>query len=213
MFHGCVELNFPQGEGKKSTYQKESDQEGRDTSKRLCEGDGMNSDALKPVTYAFVDAANIIYRDNEANPWKIDLKKLIKYLRERFGVSKVLYFGGVDVQNGTQMRLYRKLESWGYELYLNPVKRFRNAQGQLYIKADVDSRMTFEMMRTMPEYQRAVVLTGDGDFFWVLQYVCNCKDSFLLASHRKTASELKRLFRHKCISLDDVRQHLEYFTY
>ena len=170
----------------------------------------MIEEKPKPVTYAFVDAANIIYRDAEPSPWKIDLKKLIKYLRERFIASRVLYFGGVDHQNRTQIDLYRKLESWGYELHLNSVKRFVNQQGKWYLKADVDSRMTFEMMRLLPEYDRAVVLTGDGDFFWVLQCMRYSKDVFLLASHRKTASELKRLFQHKCISLEDAREWLEY---
>ncbi len=69
----------------------------------------MNSDVPKTVTYAFVDAANVLYRHSLPDPWKIDLKKLIKYLRERFGVSKVLYFGGVDPQNTTQLHLHQKM--------------------------------------------------------------------------------------------------------
>ena len=173
----------------------------------------MSSDASKPVTYAFVDAANIIYRDVELHPWKIDLKKLIKYLRERFGVSKVLYFGGIDDRNATQIRLHEKMKTWGYELHLNPIKRFMNEQGKWYIKADVDSHMTFEMMRLFRQYDRAIILTGDGDFYWVLKYLLENKGFvWLLASHRKTAKELKRLFGHRFINFDDSRQSLEYIS-
>ncbi len=177
----------------------------------LCEVDAMSTETSKPVIYAFVDAANIIYRDSEPDPWKIDLKKLIKYLRERFGVTKVLYFGGVDDRNKTQINLYKKLESWGYDLRLNPVKHFVNEYGKWYMKADVDSRMTFEMMRLYSEYDQAIILTGDGDFYWVLKYLFEKKDRmWLLASPRKTARELKRLFGHLYMSLDDTRRLIEY---
>lgn len=171
----------------------------------------LSNQKRQPVTYAFVDAANIIYRDSEPDPWKIDLKKLIKYLKERFGVSKVLYFGGIDNENEKQIGLYRKMETWGYDLHLNTVKRFVNERGEWYLKADVDSRMTFEMMRLLSEYDRAVLLTGDGDFYWVFEHLLEHKERiWLLASPRKTAKELKQLFGHRFSSLDDTKKWLEW---
>lgn len=163
-----------------------------------------------PVTFAFVDAANVIYRDTDARPWKIDLKKLIKYLQERFGTSRVLYYGGIDHRNDTQFRLYEKMKTWGYELRLNPVKHFVNERGEWYTKADVDSRMTFDMMRLLPAYDRAVILTGDGDFYWVVEYLLQEKEHvWLLASPGKTAKELKRLLAGDFGNLDNLRAHLE----
>src|SRR3990167_10211483 len=144
----------------------------------------------QPVTYVFVDAANIIYRDSEPNPWKIDLRKLITYLKERFGASKIFYFGGLDDRNKVQIHIYKKLESWGYALRLNPVKRFVNERGEWYLKADADARMAFEAMKYKDEYDRAVFLTGDGDFFWLLEYLVQQKEKiWLLASPKKTAKE------------------------
>ena len=74
------------------------------------------------ITYAFVDSANIVYRDTDRNPWKIDLKKLITYLKERFGASRVFFYGGIDKNNKVQVQLYEKMKTWGYEMCLNPVK-------------------------------------------------------------------------------------------
>lgn len=51
------------------------------------------------MTYAFVDSANIVYRDADRNPWKIDLKKLMAYLQERFGATHVFFYSGLDHQN------------------------------------------------------------------------------------------------------------------
>lgn len=162
-------------------------------------------------TYAFIDAANVIYHNSDFNPWKIDLRKLIKYLNERFGVSKTFYYGGIDDRNKVQVRICQKMKSWGFILRLNPVKHFVNDRGEWYTKADVDSRMTFEMMHLLPEYDRAVVLTGDGDFFWVLDYLLQQKERvWLLASPKKTAKELKTLFGHRFTSLDDTRRWIEY---
>lgn len=177
----------------------------------LCECDCMNSDIPKPVTYAFVDAANILFRNTESTSWRIDLKKLIKYLQERFGATKIFYFGGQDDRNKIQANLHRKLAMWGYELRLNPVKHFMNDRGEWFIKADVDSRMSFEMMRLFSQYDRAVVLTGDGDFYWVLEYLLQKKERvWLISSPRSTARELKKLFGSDFANLDSLRIPLQY---
>lgn len=191
--------------------EKESLFEGRDRPKTVWDGGGMQPENSTPVTYVFIDAANVIYRHGNERLWKIDLKKLIKYLQERFGASKIFYFGGIDYQNAAQMSIYRRMLEWGYELRFNPVKHFVNDRGERYLKADVDSRMTFEIMRLFPEYDRAVILTGDGDFYWVLEYICKQKtDVRLLASPAKTAKELKQLFGHKFTNFDDLKKWLEY---
>lgn len=48
-------------------------------------------------TYAFIDASNLFYGGEKSLGWKIDYLKLIKYLKKRYGVTKVFYFGGVEI--------------------------------------------------------------------------------------------------------------------
>src|SRR3989338_1558994 len=171
----------------------------------------MLYDPPKQVIYAFVDAANIMYRPNDLHSWKIDVLKLLMYLRERFGVSRVFYYGGVDYLNAVQVRMYEKMRNWGYELCINPVKRFVNEAGERYLKADVDSRMTFDMMHLLSEYDRAIVITGDGDFYWVLQYLLHQKEKvWLLSRNKKTAKELKKLFGGNFANFDNLRSVLEF---
>lgn len=163
------------------------------------------------ITFAFIDASNIIYRGTDKNPWKIDLKKLIKYLKERFNTKRVLYYAGVENTNQAQLGLYKKMKVWGYEMKLNKVKYFVNEKGEWYSKADVDARMVFEMMKYFNHYDQAVVLTGDGDFYWALEYLIQKrKRIWLIASPSKTAKELKQLFGHRFNSLDDTRKWLEF---
>ena len=68
-------------------------------------------------------------------------------------------------------------------------------------------------MHLVSEYDRAVFLTGDGDFFWLLQYLVQSKEKiWLLASPKKAAKELKKLFGPDFANLDNLRSLLEYVS-
>ncbi len=49
----------------------------------------------KPI-YAFIDASNLFYGGVKSLGWKIDYKKLIKYLKDKYSVSKTFYYGGIE---------------------------------------------------------------------------------------------------------------------
>ena len=156
-------------------------------------------------TFAFIDASNIYYGTKEAG-WKIDFEKLKSYLVSRFDVSRIFYFGAINEAEKFDVKLQEELISLGYELMLVTLKKFRNGKK----KADTDSRMTFEMMKIKDEYDRAVVLTGDGDFFWVLNYLKEVKEKiWLLGMANRTAGELTKLFGSSFIHLGNVRKTVE----
>lgn len=155
----------------------------------------------KPVTFVFIDATNIIYGAGGAG-WKVDFKKLMSYLKGRYQALKVLYYGGIDSNNQKQLNFYKKLEFFGYELRLVPVKTFKDGKK----KADVDSRMTFEIMLLLNQYNNAIFMTGDGDFFWVFEYLIQTKIGVkLIANSRSTARELKQLFKQHFTDLQLLR--------
>ncbi|MCX6784095.1 MAG: NYN domain-containing protein [candidate division WWE3 bacterium] len=49
-----------------------------------------------PKTYAFIDASNLFYGGEKSLGWKIDYLKLLKYLKDKYNVSQIYYFGGVE---------------------------------------------------------------------------------------------------------------------
>lgn len=160
----------------------------------------------KQITYAFIDASNIIY--GAANHgWKMDFVKLYSYLSTRFKVDKIYYYAGLDKDNLKQIHFYEKLQEFGYTLHLVPVKVFKDGKK----KADIDSRMTFEMMKYFSQYDNAVVLSGDGDYYWVLEYLLLNKKSVKLIAHTKsTARELKKLFGEKFTDLSRIKNKIEF---
>jgi uncharacterized LabA/DUF88 family protein len=50
----------------------------------------------KPI-YAFIDASNLFYGGVKSLGWKIDYKRLLKYLKEKYQVRKAFYFAGVEI--------------------------------------------------------------------------------------------------------------------
>lgn len=49
----------------------------------------------KPI-YAFIDASNLFYGGEKSLGWKIDYKKLFKYLKDKYNVQKCFYYGGIE---------------------------------------------------------------------------------------------------------------------
>jgi len=186
-------------------------------------------------TYAFIDASNLFYGGEKSLGWKIDYKKLIEYLKEKYGISQVFYFGGVEIHNfeysylqnetvplnelekhlvtlvkeeGSKMteanlllidrhlkrvRFYQKLNSFGYKLYLKPVKLYEQEDGTTRRKANCDVDMAFNLMKEKDNFDRAVVLSGDGDFLPVLKYLkASGKDMVILGRSKRTAKEIKQ---------------------
>ena len=52
----------------------------------------------KIKSYAFIDASNLFYGGEKSLGWKIDYKRLLIYLKRKYGVSKIFYFGGIEIQ-------------------------------------------------------------------------------------------------------------------
>ncbi len=46
---------------------------------------------MKKPAYAFIDASNLFYGGVKSLGWKIDYKKLIKYIKTKYLVKKVFY--------------------------------------------------------------------------------------------------------------------------
>ncbi len=48
-------------------------------------------------TYAYIDASNLFYGGKKSLGWSIDYQKLHTYLKEKYSVSHVFFFGGVEI--------------------------------------------------------------------------------------------------------------------
>lgn len=161
-------------------------------------------------TYAFIDAANIIYGTRDEG-WKVDFRKLYKYLKERFKCKKIYYFAGVEDRNPKQQRFYKLLQRIGYDLFLKQVKIYTQPDGSKVRKANCDVDLTFYAMRDLEKYDRVIFLSGDGDFEILLKHYIKVKKEVLVfANSRRTAKEIKILKGIQFNDLLSLRSVLEY---
>src|SRR3990167_3792550 len=160
-------------------------------------------------TYAFIDASNIIYGTRDEG-WKVDFKKLYKYLTERYECKKIYYFGGQEKSDEKQTSFYKKLTGFGFELILKPVKMFKQPGGKQVRKANCDVDLTFYAMRDRDLFNRVIFLSGDGDFEILLKYFLEqYKEVIVIANARRTAREIKSLVEGNFTNLNLLKDLLD----
>ncbi|MBI4992324.1 MAG: NYN domain-containing protein [Candidatus Harrisonbacteria bacterium] len=186
-------------------------------------------------TFAFIDASNLFYGGEKSLGWKIDYKKLLEYLKEKYDVSKVFYFGGIEIHNFVydyqksetvslkelekhlnsllkdkakelneaeliligrhlqRIRFYIRLDTFGYRLFLKPVKLYEQEDGSTKRKANCDVDMAFHLMKEKGNFDRVIVLSGDGDFLPVLKYLKKeGREVIILGRGKRTAKEIRQ---------------------
>src|SRR3989344_5280829 len=48
-------------------------------------------------TSAFIDASNLFFGGKKSLGWSIDYEKLLGYLKDKYGIQKAYFFGGVEI--------------------------------------------------------------------------------------------------------------------
>lgn len=92
-----------------------------------------------------------------------------------------------------RVRFYLKLAKFGYDLHLKPVKLYEQYDGTTKRKANCDVDMAFYLMKEKDNFDKVVILSGDGDFLPILKYLKEKgKEIIILARGSRTAREIRR---------------------
>jgi len=142
---------------------------------------------------------------------EVDLEKLVAYYenelskKERPEEEKMLLGKHLE-----KAKFYRDLDKFGYELRIKPTKVFTSTEGTTTTKANCDVDLTFDMMRYMSQYSEAVVLSGDGDFAPILEYLKRKKKKIrVLARSERTAREMRELAGEDFVDFKSIREEVE----
>lgn len=203
-------------------------------------------------TYTFIDASNLFYGGEKSLGWKIDYKKLLFYLQEKYNTSCIFYFGGVEIYNFKydyqkdetvpiaelekyllklienkgkdlneaellligrhlqRVRFYLKLLEFGYHLFLKPVKMYEQEDGTTKRKANCDVDMAFHLMKEKDNFNKAIILSGDGDFLPVLKYIKEIgKEVIILGRGNRTAKEIKQFAGDNFRDFEYLRERIK----
>ena len=122
---------------------------------------------MKNKNYAFIDGNNL-YLGAKSQGIELDYGKFRLYLRNKLGVNLAFLFIGYDPDNA---RLYAKLQSYGYILVFKPVV-FYTEDGKRTMKGNVDAELVLHSSAIeYDNYDKAVLVTSDGDFACLIQYL------------------------------------------
>lgn len=79
------------------------------------------------------------------------------------------------------------------KLFLKPVKTYFQDDGTTQRKANCDVEMAFYLMKEKDNFNRVIVLSGDGDFLPLLKYLKGIgKEVIILARGPRTAREIRQ---------------------
>ena len=156
--------------------------------------------------YAFIDSQNLnlgIQKDG----WKLDWKKFRVHLKDKYFVSKAYVFLGFIEGNEN---LYRSLQEYGYIIIFKEL--LSTSIDVAKIKGNCDAELVLQAMIEYNNYNKAVIVTGDGDFTCLIKYwKLHEKLEKVLIPHKNTAAVLlKKHASFFLVCMQDLRKKLEY---
>lgn len=156
----------------------------------------------KENNYAFIDSQNL-YRGIKSQKWLLDWERFRVYLREKYGVSVAYLFIGYIPEHND---LYDGLQKAGFVLKFKPVL----PNGKDGVKGNVDADLVLQAMIDKDVYDKAVLVSSDGDFYSLVRYLYdNGKLKMVMSPHSDTCSSLlKKTAKEKIVYMDNLRKRI-----
>lgn len=158
----------------------------------------------QPVTYVFIDTQNLKLGVQSLG-WSLDWRRFRVYLKHKYHVEKAFLFIGFLPEN---QQLYSSLQQAGYIIIFKTVLIASDGK----IKGNVDAELVLHTMIEHPNYDQAVIVTSDGDFACLVEYLYEQKKLAKVISpqYEKCSILLKRAAHERIAFLTDLRAKLEY---
>lgn len=156
--------------------------------------------------YAFIDSQNLNL-GIKSQGWFLDFARFRVYLKEKYNVTQAFLFVGFMAGNTT---LYTNLQKYGYIVVFKPVLEIKRGT-EIIIKGNIDAELVLHSMIQYNNYDKAVIVTGDGDFYCLVDYL-NKQDKLLkllVPNVYKYSKLLKPFAPNKVDFMNNLKNKLE----
>jgi uncharacterized LabA/DUF88 family protein len=167
----------------------------------------------KPTVFAFIDSQNLNLGVQKAG-WKMDWRKFRDYLQVEHNVSRAyLFIGYMQEHEG----MYSQLHDLGYLIVLKPtidvtsVSEDGKDAKKPIIKGNIDAELVLYAMKEMPNYHQAIIVSGDGDFYCLAEYLADKKRLKHVMTPNRQYSTLLKPYEEYIIRVDQLRKQLEHY--
>jgi uncharacterized LabA/DUF88 family protein len=169
---------------------------------------------VKKANFAFIDSQNLNLGVQRVG-WKMDWKKLRILLKEKYNVEKAYMFIGYIPENED---MYKQMQEAGYTVVLKPTVDMYMSEEELkdekhITKGNADAELVLYAMKEYQNYDKAVVVSGDGDFYCLVEYLSQKQKLLHLLAPNSHYSTLYRPFESYVVVLDTLKNELAYRTF
>lgn len=155
------------------------------------------------VSYAFIDSQNLNLGIREQG-WILDFNRFRTYLWDNYSVQKAFLFIGYVPEN---QGLYTALQKAGYILIFKPTLALPDGK----VKGNVDAELVLHTMIEYPNYDQTVIVTGDGDFACLIEYLIGKNKLLrLMIPDRNRYSSLLAKLKPKIVFMNELKGKLEH---
>jgi len=158
----------------------------------------------KQNNYAFIDSQNLNL-SIRGQGWILDFARFRGYLKEKYNIQKAFIFIGYIYGN---QPLYTFLQDSDFILIFKPTMKLPSGE----VKGNVDAELVLHAMIEYPNYSKALIVTGDGDFFCLIDHL-NKEGKLLklLVPDKNSYSSLLKLpAPNKLDFMNNLKNKLEY---
>jgi uncharacterized LabA/DUF88 family protein len=169
--------------------------------------------------YAFIDNQNLNATIQNLG-WKIDWRKFRKFLRDKYQVNQAFMFIGYVPEFED---MYEYLHDAGFNIVLKQTydmtkprseeeksEEEKAAEKERHIKGNVDTELVLWAMKELKNYDKAILVSGDGDFYSLVEYLEEQGKLGKILAPSWQYSGLFNKFEKYIHRIDKCRRELEY---
>jgi len=124
-----------------------------------------NSENPSPelYNYAYIDSTNVDKLVKNMG-WQLDAFKFRVYLKDKYNIKKAFQvIGELDKYEG----LYKLLKKAGFEIIFAPIIKLPHSS----VAVDIDSTFSYHILADMDNYDRALIVSGDGSHLPLVEHL------------------------------------------
>jgi len=153
--------------------------------------------------YAFIDSQNLNL-GVKSQGWNLDFARFRQFLKDKYRVEKVYLF--IGFVPGNQM-LYTELQKAGYICIFKPTLEIKK-DGEIRVKGNVDAELVLHAMIEYSNYEKAVIVSGDGDFYCLIEYLIKQNKLLKIIVPNTRFSSLLRKFSYFIVNIQLFKKKL-----
>lgn len=165
----------------------------------------MDSKKCQQKNYAFIDSQNLNLSIRSLG-WRLDFARFRKYLKDKYSVTEAFLFIGYIEGNSD---LYKSLQKSGFICIFKPTLIYSDGN----TKGNCDAELVLQTMIEYSNYDKAVIVTGDGDFYCLVKYLIdkNKLKALIIPNRFKFSALLNfKICRPFLRFMNDLNLKLEY---